>query len=75
RNTRWLKRFRPPLLFALAGAALVFATPYLPQYIPDGFVSGDRLERMAGISSGVLFIIAFGWLVGTIVDALIKRRL
>ncbi|WP_300420603.1 mechanosensitive ion channel family protein [uncultured Hyphomonas sp.] len=30
---------------------------------------------MAGISSGVLFIIAFGWLVGTIVDALIKRRL
>ena len=74
-KTRWLKRFRPPVLFALLGVSLVFLAPYLPGYIPAPFLSGEQAERAAEIAAGVLFIIAAGWLIGTIVDALIKRRL
>ena len=74
-KTRWLKRFRPPILFALCGAALVFLAPYLPDYVPDHFLTDERAEAISEIASGVLFILALGWLVGTIVDALIKRRL
>jgi small-conductance mechanosensitive channel len=75
RNTRWLKRFRPPLLLALTGAALVLSLPWLDGYIPPSVMSADQAERIGGVTSGVLFVIAIGWLVGTIVDALIKRRL
>lgn len=71
RRPRWLKRFRPPVLFALAGVALLVGTPY----VPKDYLGDFDLVGLARIAANVLFIIAIGWLIATIVDALVKRRL
>lgn len=68
---RWLKRFRPPVLFGLLGLALGGATLYaseLPRWSAE-------LAVFAGLASRIAFVIGSGWAIGTVVDAIIKRQL
>jgi len=66
---RWLKRARPPVLFALAGAAIL-AVPKTG-FVPDWAKLGD----WPGVVASICFIAAIGWTIGTLVDGLVKRRL
>lgn len=66
---RWLKRARPPVLFALAGAAILA----VPQ---TGLVTEwEKLGDWPDVVASICFIAAIGWTIGTLVDGLVKRRL
>ena len=66
---RWLKRARPPLLFALVGA-MILAVPETG-LVPDW----EKLGGWPEVVASICFISAIGWTIGTAVDGLIKRRL
>ncbi|KJS26939.1 MAG: mechanosensitive ion channel protein MscS [Hyphomonadaceae bacterium BRH_c29] len=66
---RWLKRARPPVLFALIGFALL-AVPHTG-LAPDW----DKLGKWPAVVASIFFIAAIGWGIGTLVDGLVKRRL
>ena len=70
-KTRWIKRFRPPVVFALLAIACGAGPHFLPSDIalPPVVVSG------LSVLSSVFIVGAIGWAVTTTVDALIKRRL
>ena len=63
----------PLLLFAL-GLLSMFGVPELLSYFPESEGRADIL-RVSWITGQVLYVLAGGWLVGTIVDRLLKRRL
>lgn len=71
RRIRWLKRFRPPVLLALSGGALLIGMPLLTAE----FTGLDPALGPARIIGRILLIGAFGWALGTIVDGLLKRQL
>ncbi|MCA8893494.1 MAG: mechanosensitive ion channel, partial [Hyphomonas sp.] len=66
---RWMKRARPPILFALIGA-VILTVPHTG-LVPDW----DKLGEWPDIIASICFIGAIGWTIGTLVDGLIKRRL
>ncbi|WOI54333.1 mechanosensitive ion channel family protein [Parvularcula sp. LCG005] len=70
-TTRWVRRFRPPILFALIGIALALLPSVLARYVEVS----DGWRSFLHVSSRVLFTIAIGWAATTVVDALLKRRL
>jgi len=66
---RWLKRARPPVLFALIGAAILA----VPQ---SGLVKEwEKLGEWPAVIASICFISALGWTIGTLVDGVVKRRL
>ena len=70
-KTRWLKRFRPPVLFGL-GAAVALTAPDL---IADRLGASERFDLTLSILGRILIVVALGWTVTTVIDALIKRRM
>ena len=64
-----MKRARPPILFALIGAAIL-TVPHTG-LAPDW----DKLGDWPDILASICFIAATGWAIGTLVDGLMKRRL
>ncbi|MCI4646119.1 MAG: mechanosensitive ion channel family protein [Hyphomonadaceae bacterium] len=70
-RTRWLKRFRPPVLFLLVGLVLLFGTPFLTPYLD----LGETVRGVIGILGRICVVIAIGWAIGTVVDAFLKRQI
>ncbi len=70
-HIRWLKRFRPPILLALGALAFFL----LPGLLRDKIVLPPNMTVAIPVLARMLFILAIGWAVTTIVDGIIKRRL
>ncbi len=70
-HIRWLKRFRPPVLFVLAGLVVMWG----PKATPADLALPEWFASTALIAARMLFIAAIGWSATTLVDGLIKRRL
>lgn len=68
---RWLKRFRPPALLAISGVALLTLAHFLSQAETPSSI----LITFSALIGRILLILAIGWLIGTVVDALLKRQL
>ncbi len=66
---RWLKRARPPVLFALLGTAIL-AVPQTG-LAPDW----EKLGEWPNVVATICFIGTIGWTIGTLVDGLTKRHL
>ncbi len=69
-HIRWLKRFRPPVLF-LAGAACAFSVSSMIEPLGLSPWAGD----VSLVLGRMMVIGAIGWAVTTVVDGIIKRRL
>jgi small-conductance mechanosensitive channel len=70
-RTRWIKRFRPPVAFALLAVACRLG----PHFLPDNREMPLALGEALNVLANVLIVGAIGWALTTTIDALIKRRL
>lgn len=70
----WIRRLRVPALFLIVGLLSMFAGPPVIELLPED-IRPEGLLRASWVLAQVCYILAAGWLIGALVDEMLRRRL